>query len=145
VDIHVVCHMLSCLSKDPKLSASPLFLHLLDEEFHKICEDTPLGNSVPGSCQHDVCRRRLSSISKVAHSYRYATNEMKAKLYVKNAGLAITRVTEPRTMTEPCGAQNQGWTFVQKSLRIRHGGKCPKILEGGKVTCWEFVRSFGKD
>jgi hypothetical protein len=58
---------------------------------------------------------------------------MKAKLYVKNAGPAITRVIEPRTMTEPCGAANRG-------LDVR-----PKILEGqtwGKMwhvgVCEEF-------
>jgi hypothetical protein len=52
------------------------------------------------------------------------------KLYVKSADLAITRVIEPRTMTEPCGAANQ---FVQGSD------------VGENVAFWEFVRSFAKD
>jgi hypothetical protein len=97
-------------------------------------EDIPLSNGVPGSCRHDVygggggtfIHQRSCSLILLCN------NEMKAKLYVENAGLAII---EQRTMTELVEPKIGVWMFP-KSLRVRRGGKCGML---------EFVRSFAKD
>jgi hypothetical protein len=59
----------------------------------------PLSNGAPGSCRHDVCGRGDFHVWRIALSYCYTINEIKAKVYVTIAGPATTR----GTMTEPFG------------------------------------------